>query len=823
MHKQKQGSGLPRAGARLREIGPYGMGQGRVLSCLVLLGVGLAGVSSGDYPTPAGAGFHHCVLIYDRDERSASDLAPYVAELVDGKPRAWLFDAFLFLMTRTPSGRRTTGGASRREDWQYHLDRWFEEGRDLGALDQALEDAKPYLGNPPGKRQVILSIPRPGRQVSEIGERDEPVEGSAAGAGIEKALRWYVEEACRRFEAAGYANLELWGFYWMHETIPAADEAFARMATAVVHEGGRKMLWIPWFRAAGWDGWRAAGIDVAIMQPNYAFFSKHAGTVRRDRLARNARLARGAGLGVEIELPMFRDHPATEYYFRRYLADGAKARFGYQAGATAYYLGRDNLERLCNSDRPWQRELYTALAAYVRGETIPDPDPPTLWRENGDPMPLLSDGKHDRACGVRTIVGVPNEPASLSAVDVYRQTLSSGERWQGCVVADTRQTADAPWKPTGWALSHGTASIAAEGTVLTIPLRGRAQSVRLSFRPVDGAEPAPVREVVLDRCPPGENRRREMHLARDASYTVTPAYEALYGDRGGELTDGLVPAGGFASGDTVGWQGREAEIRFDLGRVETIDQVEICVDGGGYAAVDWPASGVLKTAVNRFPPSGTSGAGSLPEEFAWLGAPALVIDRQTPPTEASGRLVFRPAVPHIGRYVTVDLKARGWLMVSEVRIWSGAKNVARGREYALRPAPSPKRTFPYPDDGAKLTDGWIAEDFSRPILTGWYDDEPRTFTIRLPFRQPVRRVAVWTLAGGQHGIRAPRSVRVAVSPDGTTWRSLDEAVPAAGGSRQGPLYALPYESTFPATSAVAVRVRVVRGAGWAMLSEVTVN
>ncbi|HSV72869.1 MAG TPA: hypothetical protein VLH79_03825, partial [Chthonomonadales bacterium] len=41
------------------------------------------------YLTPEAAGFRQCVLIYDRPERSADDLLPYVSRWIDGAPRAW--------------------------------------------------------------------------------------------------------------------------------------------------------------------------------------------------------------------------------------------------------------------------------------------------------------------------------------------------------------------------------------------------------------------------------------------------------------------------------------------------------------------------------------------------------------------------------------------------------------------------------------------------------------------------------------------------------------------------------------------------------------
>ena len=52
-----------------------------------------AATAVADYPLPEAAGFHHCALVYDRPERPAADLLPYVAHVRDDRPRAWLFDA----------------------------------------------------------------------------------------------------------------------------------------------------------------------------------------------------------------------------------------------------------------------------------------------------------------------------------------------------------------------------------------------------------------------------------------------------------------------------------------------------------------------------------------------------------------------------------------------------------------------------------------------------------------------------------------------------------------------------------------------------------
>ena len=800
----------------------------RVIRCAAALLVVLTLHGLADYPSPEAAGFHHCALIYDRDQRTSRDLAPYVAEVVAGAPRAWLFDAFLFLITRTPSGRSTMKGRAQREDWQYHLDRWFSPNRDLAALDTAIANATPVLGAPPGKRRVMLSIPRPDRRTTDFGDVDGDgrSEDLSTDAGLRVVLSWYVDEARRCFAAAGSAHLELWGFYWMHETIPADDEAMSRAAAAIVHESGHRLLWIPWFRARGWDRWQACGIDVAIMQPNYAFFSKHQGRIKRGRLALNAGLARSHGMGVEIELPMFCNHPATAFYFRRYLADGAAERHGYQHAATAYYLGRDNLDRLCYSKERWQRELYAALADYVRGEAVPDPDLACEWRDQGRPVGQLRDGSILDRREFRSVETELPAPTQVEAVDVYIHDLESKHGWTGRIVVEAREGDGGPWQPGGWALSAGNGPSAGTPQVVSVPVRTTARGFRVSLQPAAGSGVARIGEIILDCCPSEQVGRTGTHKALNAPYTVTPAVgEATYGDSGHELTDGVVPETGFASGGTVGWYGGRATVTFDLGTVVPVDRVEAHVGGGGYAAVNWPASAVLKADVSRRPPSVMAGTGAAPEGFSWLPARPLVVDLQRSADAANGHLTFLPERPIQARYLALDFAANGWLMVSEIRILSDDRNIAPGADYSLRPAPTVAAQDAYPDDGVRLTDGRIADGFSQTLLTGWHDEEPRTFTVSLPAATEVSAVTAWTLAGGKYAIRAPARVTAELSTDGERWRRVGEALRPDGLEERegGEFSALPYRISAPPTAATTVRVTVRRSSGWTMLSEIQVD
>ena len=775
------------------------------------------------YPSPKAAGFHHCALIYDTPTRSAADLLPYVAWAENGTPKHWLFDAFLFAMQKTPSGVSTTTGGMVQTDWEEHLERWFLPGRDLQALDAALTTGARSLGAPPTKRKVILSIPHPGGKVKDFGDVDGDghSEDLSTAEGVAAVMRWYVAEARSRFAAAGFTHLELWGFYWMHETVSVSDEPLVQAAADAVHASKLKLLWIPWFRAVGWDRWQACGIDVAIMQPNYAFFSNHRGAVRRNRLAVNADLARQAGMGVEIELPMYCNDPASAHYFLEYLADGAAQRHGYQEGATAYYLGADNLGMLSQSPRPWQRQMARALARYVRGKAVDVPGPRPAWTTDGHQAPVLGDGNLAKAMPLRQAVASLPQTQVLAKLDVFLDASGPEPPFSGLIRVDL-QREGGEWQPGGWAIHPRPAVGDGLWQVVTVPLQGKADAVRVRVESTPASPPPRVRELAIELAQ-DTAAGAVSSLARGCTYRAGAPAEAAYGDSGGELTDGVVPATGFSSGQTVGWHGGRVVVRFDLGRPVRVDRVEAYVEGGGYASVRWPVQAVLMTGRDAPPATRLSGTGALPGAFSWMAAGEVVIDQQRTRDAANGHLVFVPAQPLESRYLNLAFVAGGWLMLSEVKVFSGTTNLVAGAPYTVRPAPTAKSSSPYADDGVRLTDGLVARVFSRSDLAGWSKGRQHPITLDLLGRVPCRKVTVWTLAGGLYGIRAPEAVVVAVQDDKGNWRDVGRAERPADLVEKGGLIALPYTVSFDALRPHALRTTVIRKTGWAMVSEVQVE
>ncbi|MEJ5170609.1 MAG: DUF4855 domain-containing protein [Fimbriimonadales bacterium] len=771
---------------------------------VLLAALGTCGAAT-SFPRPGEAGFHHAALIYGKAQRTSDDLALYVAEHRDGKPSRWMFDAFLFLIRNLPSGAITEVDPTRRSDWEYHLDQWFQEGRDLRALDGAIEEAAAVLGAPPAKRQIILSVPYPHPEVRDFGDVDGDgrSEDLATAEDRRAVLEWYVGEAIRRFTGARFRHLRLWGFYWMREDLHGADGQRLRDMADVVHRHGLRVLWIPYHNAPGWTAWRDVGIDVCIRQPNYAFWEgRHEGSVRANRLSATADEARAAGAGIEIEAGEVVSSPDDRRAFLQYLALGAPDRSGYQQGAMAYYLGTDVVERSARSPDPEVRAVYASLASFVAGERVPEPDPAA---DLSPALPIAWDrGGSLRLRWYRTL--------DIEELEVFLK--EGNEPWRGSVRVDSRTPKG--WEPAGWALRPASDATSGQHQVVVVPIRGSVRELRLRWEGTGCAR------LVRIGVRPGRLERVREHLWVGEPYVIDPPVgEASYPDSGGLLTDGLVAEAGFRRGVSVGWLGGTVRVVLDLGRRVSCDEVRLRCYGGGHAGIGWPAE--ASAILSELPVTGLQGTGEAPRGLWMLPVPELRIESRRSETDLSGSLVFRPPHPVAGLHLLVSARASGWLMLDEIEVWSGGQNVARARPYRCLPEPSCQRVpeSSYPDDGVRLTDGRIAEVFGPGRIVAWKDAQQRTIRIR-PARREVREVAVWVLMGGRHGIFAPESVTVRLRTRSGAWTSVAAKASSVGKEDGSSCRAVCFRALFARRILTEEAEIVVQGqhGSWVAVSEV---
>lgn len=800
-------------------VGRPGLGLTRPVGVLLLaLLIAWPLRAGADYPTARQAGFRNCVIIYDKPVRGVRELLPYVARTPAAGRTEWLFDAFLFCRFSTPEGIRTDSGPTRMADWLAQLDRWFGRDRDIAALDRTVAACVRSKAPPP--RKVILTIPYPNPTVHDFGDVDGDgrSEDLATAEGRAAVYRWYVAEANRRFRQARPRHLALWGFYWMAEAAPTADEPAIRQAAEAVHAAGARFLWIPWFAAAGWRGWRELGFDVAIMQPNYAFSSwTHHGRVRRSRLDMAASMARAAGMGVEIEAGAILTDAVDRRPYLHYLQDGAVGRLGYQGSAAAYYLSDSLVEDAAYSRRPDQRALYDALADYVSGKAVHEPDRlrASVVRASEREMVLRAELPHARR---------------VAEIDLTWCEPGVGPGWVGEAVVRRRTTPSGPWLPGGWALRPaGPAGAVGPGGV-TVPIGASCRHFEVTLRSRDGSVPPDPAALRLDWV----EGFGEPHMAQGAPYSMQPPPRQAYPDTGRLLTDGATPPG-WGVGRTVGWSGdrQRVSVMLDLGRAVPVERVEVCCAGGGSGAVAFPTEALVMLGDRSPPPGAPRGAGSMPRGLAWASAgPVRTVARRAD-DDLDGVAAATFAASPRARYVTVSVVGGYWTMLSEIRVLSHGRNVAVGTPYRLQPAPTPAQSAvradgssapAYPDDGVLLTDGLIPGGFAAGGTAGWQDGRDRSFTLDLGSAKGVREVAVWCLAGGGSAVFAPASVQIETSADGVAW--LPMPVVSPGGPPEDGKACRP--AAFRGRLARPQQARLVRvgvspSRGWAMVSEIEVR
>lgn len=225
-------------------------------------------------------------LIYigsqNRPEWTKEKLRPYVVHTYADGTQSWMFDGFLFMdymMYDETTGMMVGLGEdnvdpSRRTHWERLMDVQFgsDNCQGLTALDELIGELIPELGEPGHKHKVVFNIPVP-HKPSQIWGSIDGVSVNISNADDKiKVMKWYADEFTKRWNEAGFKNIELDGVYWTKESffedywssvIPKTNEYF--------HSLGLKVYWIPYLKARGWDHWKEWGMDVAYIQPGYYF------------------------------------------------------------------------------------------------------------------------------------------------------------------------------------------------------------------------------------------------------------------------------------------------------------------------------------------------------------------------------------------------------------------------------------------------------------------------------------------------------------------------------------------------------------------------
>lgn len=344
----------------------------KILGFTSLLAAGLA------FGSPAAAQSYQTAddvqdlaLIYQggshRMDWTVDEFRPYVVhEFTDGT-KDWLFDGFLFLEFKNGSGRHYTVGYeklnARKGEWAWLLDRIFEEGKSLSALDACITEQIAELGKPGFKHQIVLGLPEAILDQKDWGELDGRTLDFSKEEDQLAATRWYIDELMKRFKAAKYKNLELSGFYWVAETNNYCGQLTVPISE-YIHSLGKLFYWIPYWQSKGAEDWKALGFDVAYQQPNHFF--NH--SIPDSRLDDACAFARKHGMAMEFEFDekATADRENSSHARMKAYIDHFEKNDVFNSSALAYYCGNRGVLTLHESKNPADHALMDRLARLIQ-------------------------------------------------------------------------------------------------------------------------------------------------------------------------------------------------------------------------------------------------------------------------------------------------------------------------------------------------------------------------------------------------------------------------------------------------------------------------
>lgn len=319
----------------------------------------------------------------------------------------WFFDAMLMLELwsnwNATSYALTADGhkSSKREHWQQQLDYWFSDTYGFAALDQCIEDAKGRIGAPAKKRVVIFSLPDPVYFENFKSKTNTKYWGSIAGTQMNfstiahrvEAYKWMINQVRALFNAKGYKNIELGGFYILNEALSVSSSSYnykykqhdkiIKEVAAYCRSINEGIYWIPYNCAEGYTSWKSLGITATMMQPNKYWVNE---TTKTWTNVLNA--CKTYGMGIELEFEgTHGDTPSARNKYTgssilTYRADGSKNPYA----AENKRLFRQYLSKIKNDNTLYKKKhiaLYTGTNALYELANSKDKDDSDLYNELG--------------------------------------------------------------------------------------------------------------------------------------------------------------------------------------------------------------------------------------------------------------------------------------------------------------------------------------------------------------------------------------------------------------------------------------------------------
>ncbi len=305
-------------------------------------------------------------LIYQGNKRrpawTVDDFVPYITHKFADGHRDWTFDGLLFLEFDNGEGVSfvpSLGKMGTKADWQWYLDKLYEKGVSLDALDQCIDSMKAEIGDPGFKHKIVLTILTPCLKTENWGEIDGKEIDMSKYEDAALAAKWYIDQLVSRFYENNYKNLELTGLYWLDEDLCHTFD-LPKYVEPIVHGHGLDYIWIPYFNARGLGTWREQGFDMVYLQPGYLFNNE----THHLRLKDTTDYARGLGIGLELEMDsssLYEKEPVSTYNRLRDYIDWYEEQGVWDRAGVAYYTGNNAVKMMDESSFEFNHRLLDRL------------------------------------------------------------------------------------------------------------------------------------------------------------------------------------------------------------------------------------------------------------------------------------------------------------------------------------------------------------------------------------------------------------------------------------------------------------------------------
>ena len=300
------------------------------------------------------------------------------------------------------------------ESYEQYFEIIFDEEKNLGAIEKARGEINEALGIT-DKLPVYLSVFTMHISDNVFGEIDGETVDYSDNENRSRAVRYIIDRYIEAFNAQGYENLYLAGFYWENEAIsvdtPAEDIELVKQFNAYAHEKGFKTFWVPYFDANYYYYWDQLGFDLACMQSNYSFT-----VIDEQRLYANAWLCWVNGLSAELEIEDYKSKAGTDKY-KAYLECGVKT--GYADSVNVYYQG--GIPGAIFSSKDYNDDefgVYRDTCLYASGEMPADYYEPSGAGLEGLPAELTLETTDGKAVEF-TLEGIDGLESEITLLPFY--------------------------------------------------------------------------------------------------------------------------------------------------------------------------------------------------------------------------------------------------------------------------------------------------------------------------------------------------------------------------------------------------------------------